>query len=247
MASGCISTSSSSSSSSQTLSSSLPPSSAQHMNVFVISDSDTGCIADLIKKGMALPDPAGNKQYFPKDYDVTCYDGLVKNGTNTFHYIEESVVPALHQKQQSAENENNNNNNNTASAPTRGEVVEQLYLFVYPPSLEKQFQDYIGERFGKENALTVSGWADIAKDTAFSPIWASTIYHEGRHLAIHGTWHDDAGNPLPGGKIISYSSSTTTAYQNQDPAGKGLARFLNLPPARNLTYSMPSASPCALQ
>ncbi|UVS68099.1 hypothetical protein [Nitrososphaera viennensis] len=183
----------------------------QHMNVLVISD-DTGCSAELIKKGMLLPDPEGNKQHFPKDYDVTCLDGLVKKDANTFQYIEKVTVPVLRK-----------------AAQEKAGNVEELYIFVYQQPLEKQFRDYIAMRFGTERASMVDGWANVAENTAFSPVWASTIYHEGRHLAIHGTWHDDAGRPLPDNRINYYPGFGPG--QDDDDAGAGLLKFLNVRPA----------------
>ncbi|HVX02676.1 MAG TPA: hypothetical protein VHA09_05945 [Nitrososphaera sp.] len=197
----------------------------QHMNVFVIADS-TGCPAELIKKGMMLPDPEGNKQYFPKDYDVTCFDLPAKNDTdytNAFQYIEDITVPSLRKEAQ----ENNKDTKNT----------EELYIFVYQQSLAKQFQDYIAMRFGAERARIVDGWANVADNTAFSPIWPATIYHEGRHLATHGTWHDDAGNLLPNSQIVqapSGSSGQNEGGGDDDGGGvgAGLLKFLNIPVAR---------------
>lgn len=159
----------------------------QNMHIFVISDS-TGCPADIIKKGMALPDPAGNKKYFPEQFEVSCIDVPAKTEyVNSFQYIEKVTVPALRKASQQNE-----------------EHGEQLYLFVYQQSLENQFREYIATRFGEERAKMVDGWANIPEGTGFSPIWAGTIYHEGRHLAIHGTWHDEAGRPLPNNQVIKY-------------------------------------------
>jgi hypothetical protein len=180
----------------------------QHMNVFVVTD-DTGCSAELIKKGMLLPDLEGNKQYFPKDYDVTCFDGLVKKDANTFQYIEQVTVPALRK-----------------AAQEKAGNIEELYIFVYQQSLEKQFTDYISMRFGAERASAVDGWANVSENTAFSPVWAATIYHEGRHLAIHGTWHDDAGRLLPNNRISYYPG-----FGPSQNAGTGLLKFLNIRPA----------------
>jgi hypothetical protein len=191
------------------------------MNVLVISD-DTGCPVELVKKGMSLPDPEGNKQHFPKDYDVTCFDAPVKKGANTFQYIEKVAVPALHK-----------------AAQEKAGSVEELYIFVYQQPLEKQFRDYIAARFGSERASMVDGWANVAANTAFSPVWAATIYHEGRHLAIHGTWHDGAGSPLPNDQIIYYPGfgpSPDDHDNNNNAAGAGLLKFLNIRPA-----SLPAA------
>ncbi len=190
----------------------------QHMNVFVISD-DKGCIAGLIERGMSLPDPQGNKQYFPKDYDITCLDVPAKHGTNVFTYIENITVPSLR---------------NAAKERSAGNI-EQLYLFVYPLSLTKEFHNYIAIRFGAERASMVDGWTNIPAATAFSSIWASSIYHEGRHLAIHGTWHDDAGRPFPNNQVIYYPGfgpAHNVSDENHNGfVGAGLLRFLNIRPA----------------
>jgi hypothetical protein len=184
----------------------------QHMNVFVISD-DTGCAADLVKKGMSLPDPQGNKQHFPKNYDVTCFNMSSKEGTNVFERIENLTVPALRK-----------------AAQEKAGNIEELYIFVYPQSLANQFHAFLATRFGAERASMVDGWANIPESTAFSPEWAATIYHEGRHLAIHGTWHDDAGRPLANNQIVYYPGFGPSHGENNDnnnPIKAGLLRFLN--------------------
>jgi hypothetical protein len=187
----------------------------QHVNVFVITD-DTGCPAELIKKGMALPDPDGNKQYFPKSYDVVCFDVPITNkekgDTNTFDYIEKVMFPELRK-----------------TAQEKTGQAEELYIFVYQQSLSKQFQDYIYMHFGAERARMVDGWANVVENIAFSPIWAAAIYHEGRHLAIHGTWHDESGRLLPDSQI-SCPPSFSLNPENR-AAGAGLLKFLNIPTA----------------
>jgi hypothetical protein len=188
----------------------------QHMNVFVISD-DTGCAAELVKKGMLLPDPAGNKAHFPKNYDVTCFNVPSKQGANVFEHIENVTVPSL-----------------LKTTQERPENIEELYVFVYPPSLVTQFHEFIAARFGTERANMVDGWANVPKNTAFSPEWAAAIYHEGRHLSIHGTWHDDAGLPLPNNQISYYPgfgpshNDNNNNNNNSAPVKAGLLRFLNI-------------------
>ena len=110
-----------------------------------------------------------NERYFGY-YEVTCMSGVT-----SLEQVNKVVLPAL-----------------------RYLMPNDTFVFVYPPTMRSQFEDYIGGKYGQQYRDAALGVADIGTGSAYADEEPSVVKHEMGHLAICGTWHDAQGKPING-------------------------------------------------
>lgn len=156
--------------------------------IFVVDDNDDGSVSEQVKVGITLPDPSGLRDNLLKyNIKVIPFGGIVNIAD-----IESTTLPAIR------------------AIPEYHDVP---IIFYYPLDMKGQFTELLKAHFNGEMASLQNGWTDIPHGVSFANN-VGDIFHEGSHLALCGTWHDQYGRVFPDGHVERYVGSNAFAWCN---------------------------------
>jgi hypothetical protein len=116
------------------------------------------------------------------DYSVICL-----NGIKELSEIEAYTLPTLRQSMPYAK-----------------------FVFVYPPSMIEQYNDYIDGKYGYQYRYLTLGNTDLPNGIAYVSEVPLNVKHELAHLSLCGTWHDAEGKDI--GAIIEHPDANNFSW-----------------------------------